>query len=125
MARPASPRPTDGELAILQVLWRSGGSTIRQIQDALRDTRPIGYTTVQSNLRTMIHKHLVRRDHSGAGSVYRAAGSEESVRRELLNELADKAFGGSVANLIREALAVQKSPPRPDNAKSRKRNASQ
>jgi predicted transcriptional regulator len=27
------PRPTEGELAILRVLWRRGASTVRQVQE--------------------------------------------------------------------------------------------
>ena len=29
------PKPTEGELAILQVLWQKGPSTVRQVHESL------------------------------------------------------------------------------------------
>src|SRR5204863_2671462 len=72
MARPASNRPTDGELEILMVLWRINGGTIREVQAALQSTRPIGYTTVQKNLHIMLAKGLCDRTEIHGVSVYRA-----------------------------------------------------
>jgi len=37
-------RPTEGGLDILRVLWLRGSSTVRQVRDALNQTRPAGYT---------------------------------------------------------------------------------
>ena len=45
MAKRVAPRPTDAELAILRVLWRRGPSTVRQVQEALEQLQPTGYTT--------------------------------------------------------------------------------
>ena len=39
------PRPTDAELSILRVLWERGPATVRQVHEALADTRETGYTT--------------------------------------------------------------------------------
>jgi BlaI family penicillinase repressor len=46
MAKIKQPRPTDGELEILRVLWQRGASTVRDVFDALSKSKPIGYTTV-------------------------------------------------------------------------------
>jgi hypothetical protein len=40
------PRPTDAELEILNVLWRRGPSTVREVFETLGETRGTGYTTV-------------------------------------------------------------------------------
>src|SRR6266508_4808902 len=56
------PRPTDGELEILRVLWERGASTVRQVHDTLEARRPAGYTTVLKLLQIMTEKGLVRRD---------------------------------------------------------------
>src|SRR5689334_5334726 len=37
------PKPTDGELAILRVLWRRGPSTVRDVHEELRRERSTGY----------------------------------------------------------------------------------
>jgi len=50
----AMPAPTDGELAILQVLWSRGPSTVRQVLDQMdRDTK---YTTVLKLMQIMTEK---------------------------------------------------------------------
>ena len=38
------PRPTDAELAVLNVLWDRGPSTVRQIHEVLSGDRDLGYT---------------------------------------------------------------------------------
>jgi predicted transcriptional regulator len=47
------PRPTDGELAILEVLWRRGPSTVRDVHEALYRDEGAGYTTALKRLQIM------------------------------------------------------------------------
>src|SRR6185503_1292472 len=54
---PKLPKPTDGELAILRVLWDLGPSTVRQIHTHLRT--PTTYTTILKLLQIMTEKGLV------------------------------------------------------------------
>ena len=54
MPRKPSPHPTDAELAILQVLWRRGAATVRDVHDELKDERDIGYTTVLKLLQQLL-----------------------------------------------------------------------
>jgi BlaI family transcriptional regulator, penicillinase repressor len=112
-------RPTDAELAILRVLWRQGASTVRQVQVALEQDRPTGYTTALKLLQIMFEKGLVLRDESERSHVYRPRATEQQTRRQLLRDLADRAFDGSTADLIKEAIAV-KPPLREEAAEIRK-----
>jgi predicted transcriptional regulator len=102
------PRPTDAELAILGVLWDRGPSTVRDVHDALRSTQDTGYTTVLKLLQIMTDKGLVVRDESERAHVYEARLSEQRTQRQLLADLADRAFGGSPAKLVMQALAGRK-----------------
>jgi BlaI family penicillinase repressor len=97
---PQKPLPTDAELAILNVLWRRGPSTVRDVFDGT------GYTTVLKLLQIMMQKGLVKRDESQRSHVYRAAANEEQTQKRLVGELLDKAFGGSAPALVMRALAV-------------------
>jgi predicted transcriptional regulator len=65
------PRPTEAELAILRVLWELGPSTVRQVHEALAQSRSIGYTTALKLLQVMADKGLVLRDESQRSHVYR------------------------------------------------------
>jgi predicted transcriptional regulator len=105
MSRIPSPRPTDAELAILRVLWDRGPSTVRQVHDVLSSGRPAAYTTSLKLLQIMTEKGLVERDERDRTHVYRARLSEEQTQRQLVRDLADRAFGGSAAKLVLQALA--------------------
>lgn len=102
------PRPTDAELAILRVLWTRGPSTVRHVLDALNEERATGYTTVLKLLQIMTDKALVNRDESDRSHVYRAALSEADTQRQLLDDLTDRAFGGSAMQLVMRALSGRK-----------------
>ena len=99
------PRPTPGELEILRVLWDRGPSTVREVQDALGEERAAGYTTVLKLLQIMAEKDLVRRDESARAHVYAARVPETQTQRQLVRDLVDRAFGGSAAQLVVQALS--------------------
>lgn len=102
-------KPTDAELAILRVLWTRGPSTVRQVAETLgRDT---GYTTALKLLQIMTDKRLVVRDESTRTHVYRAAFSEDETQQHLVADLVDRAFNGSAARLVLQALAAGKATP--------------
>ena len=101
------PRPTDAELAILRVLWEQGPATVRQVHDALAGTRETGYTTTLKLMQIMAEKGLVTRDESARTHVYRARRSRDETQRQLVSDLLDRAFGGSAAALVMQALSAQ------------------
>ncbi len=103
-------RPTEAELSILSVLWK-GPRSVRDIQRILNDVRPTGYTTVLKLMQIMTEKGLVERDESQRPQIYRARYSEEQTQRQLLRDLLDRAFGGSVKALVLQALATKRSSP--------------
>lgn len=103
-----APRPTDAELAILRVLWDRGPSTVREVHDALRDTQESGYTSVLKLLQIMTDKGLVVRDERQRAHVYTSRLGQDRTQHQLLRDLADRAFGGSPAKLVMQALSSAK-----------------
>ena len=108
MRRPRR-KPTDAELAILHVLWAHGPSTVRRVAEIMG--RETGYTTVLKLLQIMTEKGLVRRDESSRTHVYVAACSQDQTERQLVTDLMNRAFGGSAAKLVLQALAATRSSP--------------
>jgi predicted transcriptional regulator len=102
------PRPTDAELTILRVLWDRGPSTVRVVHDLLSSTQATGYTTVLKLLQIMTEKGLVVRDESERAHVYEARHSQQRTQRQIVSDLVDRAFGGSPAQLVMQALSGQK-----------------
>ena len=105
------PRPTDAELAILRVLWERGPSTVRQVHDVLSRERPTAYTTALKLLQIMTDKGLVRRDETDRTHIYHSRLTEEQTQRQLVRDLLDRAFGGSAAKLVMQALAARRATP--------------
>ena len=101
----ATPRPTDAELAILRVLWDRGPSTVREVHEALRSSQTSGYTSVLKLLQIMTDKGLVVRDETNRAHVYGPKVSEQRTQLQLLSDLVDRAFAGSSAKLVLQALS--------------------
>ncbi|AKF79101.1 BlaI/MecI/CopY family transcriptional regulator [Myxococcus faecalis] len=115
MSEAVLPRPTDGELAILRVLWERGDSTVREVHEVLTRREPgdagPGYTTVLKLMQIMTDKGLVERDETQRAHVYRAKATEQRTQRQLVTDLVERAFGGSPARLAMQALSSRKTSP--------------
>jgi len=109
MAKRKLPKPTDGELAILGVLWRHGPRTVREIHSEFNQTRETGYTTVLKMLQIMAEKGLVTRDETQKTHVYQAALAQGDAQRWFLGDLLDRVFNGSSHRLVLQALSTKKS----------------
>jgi BlaI family transcriptional regulator, penicillinase repressor len=103
----ATPRPTPAELEILRVLWDRGPSVVREVQEALNARRPTGYTTALKLLQIMTDKGLVSRDEDTRAHVYSARLPQAQTQSELVRDLVDRAFGGSAASLVAQALSAR------------------
>lgn len=108
MAKSEPPRPTDAELGILRVLWQRGPSTVREVQNALNEIKPTGYTTVLKTLQIMTEKGLVRRDEQQRAHVYQAQFAQHQTQRQIVGDLLNRVFDGSASNLLMHALATKK-----------------
>lgn len=104
-------RPTEAEMAILGVLWEQGRSTVRQIHALLEPERGAGYTTVLKFLQIMLDKGLVYRDEGSRSHVYEAAVGRDEIQCALVEDLTDRAFGGSTASLVMRALSGERARP--------------
>ena len=111
MSKPAVPQPAEGELAILQVLWRRGPSTVREVHEALSRKRSTGYTTTLKRMQIMADKGLVGRDESRRTHVYHAKIGREQAQRQLVKNLVNRAFEGCAKSLVMQALSVKKASP--------------
>jgi BlaI family transcriptional regulator, penicillinase repressor len=103
-----TPKPTESELELLGILWERGPVTVRELFEAVNLGRPVVYTGVLKLLQIMTEKGLVERDERGRAHVYRAAVSQADTERRFLQELSQKFFAGSAAQLALRALQIEK-----------------
>lgn len=106
-----TPSPTPVELAILQTLWDLGPSTVRQIHNALKSERDTGYSTTLKMVQVMTEKGLVQKDESVRPQVYRPAQPREKTQLRLIDELIQRAFGGSACELVLRAASAKRISP--------------
>ena len=106
------PRPTDGELAILRVLWRRGPSTVRDVLEQLNEVQETGYTTVLKMMQIMTEKGLLARDDRDRTHVFEPRLAEEETQKQLLGDLLERAFNGSAKKLVMQALSAKKATPK-------------
>ncbi|MHC4400929.1 MAG: BlaI/MecI/CopY family transcriptional regulator [Planctomycetota bacterium] len=111
MPKRTAPQPAEGELLILQVLWKQGPSTVRDVHEALSRTRSTGYTTTLKRMQIMADKGLVTRDESRRTHIYHPKISQEQAQRQLVNSLVNRAFEGCTKRLVMQALSVKKTSP--------------
>lgn len=99
-------KPTESELGILQVLWQLGAATVRVVNESLNKSsaKEIGYTTTLKLMQLMLDKGLLKRNTSERTHVYAAMVQEADVQRSLLDQFVNRAFRGSSAQLVMEAL---------------------
>jgi predicted transcriptional regulator len=105
--QPSLPKPTEGELELLRVLWVKGPSTVRELHEAVSEERALGYTTVLKLLQIMTEKGLVQRKEVGRAHLYRTAVSQKETQSQILRYLSERLFSGSAAKLAMHALAME------------------
>ena len=102
------PKPTPAELEILNVLWQSGPSTVREVHSVLEASKNAGYTTVLKLMQIMADKGLLTREESGRAHIYSPVIRREEAQRRAVGDLIESMFGGSAAQLALRALAEQR-----------------
>ncbi len=99
-----APKPTEAELAILNVLWESGAGTVRDVYQELYHDEGGGYTTALKLLQIMHAKGLVERDDAQRAHVYRPAVNKERTQKRFLADIVQRVFDGSPSQLVLQAL---------------------
>ena len=108
MPRHPSDQPTQVELEILQVLWGLGPSPLGEIHQAVSERRDVAYSTTRKMVQVMREKGLVGCDENVRPQRYHAARTQEETRKSLVDDLADRAFGGSTRNLMMSLLSSKR-----------------
>ena len=111
-SRPAGLRPTDAELAILNILWRTGPATVRQVHDELATTKPSQYVTTLKLMQIMAGKGLLERDERERSHVYTPLLAREHAQQQMAAHLMTRAFDGSLRSLVLGALGGRRATKR-------------
>ncbi len=95
--------PSERETDVLKVLWELGESRVRDIHEALNAKRACAFTTVQTLLRIMADKGLVKQRQVGRTLYYSPKYSREQASSRFLH----KVFDGALDELVLSMLAAE------------------
>ena len=93
---------TKFELEVMDLLWRLGEASVRQLHEAIDHGRP-AYTTVQTIVQRLEQKGAVRRTRKiGNALLFEPVITRKSAHRRLIDELLDLVGGSQplVAHLV-------------------------
>lgn len=97
------------EAEIMRAVWRIGDRPVlvREVVGRLNERRDpaLGYTTVQKVMTILRDKGALEVvDDSGRAHVYRASLSRSAAMRDLLDDFAERVFGGATAPLLTQLI---------------------
>ncbi len=75
------------EQEVMEVVWRLGDATVRDVHDDLAASRTIAYTTVMTTMTRLATKGLLQRDTAGLAHRYRPAVSRDRYARSAVGDV--------------------------------------
>jgi predicted transcriptional regulator len=97
-------KATESELEILQVIWKKGQCTVREVHEELAKNKDAGYTTTLKLMQIMHDKGMVERDTTSKTHVYKALFTREQAQSNALDKILSTVFKGSTSDLVIQAL---------------------
>lgn len=92
------------ELEIMEILWKLGEASVREVQEAIQERRRPAYTTVQTIFARLEEKKAVRRTRKiGSALLFEPLIAREPVYRRIIDDFLGL-FGGSAQPLVARLL---------------------
>ncbi len=98
MARKKSPTLTEGELRIMEVLWRLGRASVAEVSEAMPPP-PVAYNTVLTTLRILEQKGHVAHEEAGRAYIYYPLIAREAAAQSAVKQVVSKFFGNNAGAL--------------------------
>jgi predicted transcriptional regulator len=92
--------PTPRELDILKVLWALGRASVREVHERMCPEGELAFNTVQTILRIMEDKGLIRHRVLGRTFIYEPIYGRDRVTSRLLHRVFDGALDQAVKSLL-------------------------
>ena len=84
----------------MKVVWSLDEATVRQVYEALREKRPIAYTTVMTMMKILEDKGYLRKALVDRAHVYTPAKPRQQVVGGLVRDFIDRVFDGAPDRLL-------------------------
>ena len=95
-----TPKLSRLEMRIMEILWKRGPISIREVQEEFPERGRPAYTTIQTTVYRMEEKQAVRRVRKiGNAHIFEAAVERRSTQKRLIDELLSQ-FGGRTQPIL-------------------------
>jgi len=84
----------------MKVVWRKDEATVRDVYEALQETRPVAYTTVMTMMRILQEKGYLVKATQDRAHVYRPANPRQQVIGGMVRDFLDRVFDGASDALL-------------------------
>ena len=95
--------PSDRELDLLKVMWELGEAKVRDIHEVMRLDAECAFTTVQTLVRIMCTKGLVKKRSEGRTDFYTPVYTLENATSRFV----DKIFDGAIDKFVLSMLSAE------------------
>ncbi len=100
MGRTKEKLLTNLELKLMNIVWKRGKATVKDVKNALPKRKPLAYSTVLTVMRILERKGFVRHETDNRTYVYYPIVSRDEVVQSMLRNTANRLFDGSAELLM-------------------------
>lgn len=92
-----------GNLEIMKIIWDKGEATVTDVFDAINAKRKdkLRRTTIQVQMGRLEDYGWLTHKKEGRTFYYSAVAEKQKARRDILNDVKNRVFGGSHAELVK------------------------
>jgi predicted transcriptional regulator len=98
--RTPHPTLTPQELAIMKIVWQREKATVRDVYEALRETRQVAYTTVMTMMKILEEKGYLKKTSVDRAHLYKPARPRQQVVGAMVRDFLDRVFDGASDSLL-------------------------
>jgi BlaI family penicillinase repressor len=98
--RTPHPTLTPQELAIMKVVWQLDKATVRDVYEAVREKRPVAYTTIMTMMKILEEKGYLTKTQVDRAHVYRPSRPRQQVMGAMVRDFVDRVFDGAAGGLL-------------------------
>ena len=113
MAKKHVRKLSPANLEIMKIIWEKGEVTVNGVVEAINAKRKIKLrrTTIQVQMGRLEEYGWLKHRKIGRTFYYSAVYEKQRTRKEILNDIKNRVFGGSRAELVKCLLEESNVPP--------------
>ena len=84
----------------MKIIWERDHATVRDVYEAILETRKVAYTTVMTMMKILEDKKYLKKTQVDRAYVYRPAQPKGKVIGAMVREFVNRVFNGSAEPLL-------------------------